>query len=244
MQERVPPSVSFAFEQIVSKVCNEAKVDHDERPFMARELQNHLESYWRREIERDASTDQAQEMALAAFGSVSNVARRLRQPLWKRLLLFERYRAERAILLLSVSIAIGPMCGINELIRQNVENPGNQMAFMIVGTIMNPVLGFLATMLVQWKSHSKYMVIRILWFSRFIFSPLIFSSLFGIILLPSSTLFDLIVHKDVNRAYYLFAIGLAALIPLSFIATSCLISELFSLPQRYKRKRLARLSKI
>ena len=231
---RVPPAVSFAFEQVVSKVCFESKVDYDDRPFMARELQNHLESFWRRETEKGLSTDDAQEQALAAFGSVEDVARRLRQPLWRRIMFFESYRAERFIVFLCIAVVHGFFCYINDSVYKLTRTPADSNGYAALGYIINPIEATAALLILQWKPKNRFL--RLLAWVRFIPSPLIFTQLIFMFVAPIIR-FKYLLYAGIRTGRWdiysctVFTI----LIPLGSIAVACFCSELLRRPQRHQR---------
>ena len=232
---RVPPAVSFAFEQVVSKICDEAKVDYDERAFVARELQNHLESFWRREIEAGLSTEDAQGRALACFGQVRDVARNLRKPLWRRLLLFERYRAERFITFLSVSFAMEFLVAMIDIGSVGTKSINELKSFIPVGYMLNPFFALGALFSVRWKPKVNNRLIRALALVRFLPLPLIFTALIADLYGPIRGI-RMMVHAGLESCFAdCFLLGcFILLIPLGIVAASCFISELLGLPKRCK----------
>ena len=232
---RIPPSVSFAFEQVVSKVCYEAKVDYDDRPFMSRELQ-HLESFWRRETEKGLSTDDAQEQALAAFGSVEDVARKLRQPLWRRLLLFESYRAERYIVFLCIGVIVGFFFSALLIWRTAPKRLDFVTFFKPIGYMLNPIYALIALFLVRWRPKIKNCILRYLALLRFIIAPIVVTGLLNVILTPIKGA-RFIIYEGIEFEFgsIICATWYIMLVPLGLVAAACYISELFGLPQRHKR---------
>jgi len=242
---RVPPAASFAFEQIVSKVCDAAKVDYNERPYVARELQNHLESFWRREIENGLSTDDAQQQALASFGRVEDVARNLRQPLWKRLLFFERYRAERFITFLCIGVAIGFFISIIDIVYNDSKIPNDPEDFGAIGFMLNPVFAITALFIVRWKPKTPNRLLRLLAWSRFIVSPLVATGLLAVLFAPIRGM-RMMIHAGLEASpeeIFVFTC-FVFLTPMGVLAAACYISELLGLPRRRMRMKSALRAKM
>jgi len=100
---RIPPSVSFHFEQVVALAGDHAKLDPTEWAIRSRELMGQLEYRWREGIESGLSTEEAQQRALDLFGEPAEVGKRF-QKKWESNLLFSNgWRLFRIIVFLLVA---------------------------------------------------------------------------------------------------------------------------------------------
>ncbi len=99
--ETVSPEIRLRFEEFVSRICDEGKVEARERPCKIREWTNRLERLFRENIADGRATDEeGADSAIEAFGSVENISKTLRgglRGLWHRLLYYSNYSTHRLI---------------------------------------------------------------------------------------------------------------------------------------------------
>ncbi|GEM_PF-1588569 len=158
---RVPPGVDFAFEKRVNDVLEQAKPDYNRLPSMRTELMEHLRERWRQGIERNLSTEAAEEQALESFGNSETVGKSLREVWWRRLLTYRRYRAERFLVMVSSSIwasywilAYAP--GAGEFSKEMQESI-QQFRY---GTFLNVVFALCALSILSLRIKFRYTVLR------------------------------------------------------------------------------------
>lgn len=232
---RIPPAVAFVFEQYASKICDEAKVDYEERPFIARELQNHLNHFWKRAIADGKSTDDAETAAIVAFGNVENVARSIRQPYWKRLLFFERCRAARFIWFMIVGAVINFFCTVVAIDPNKTHQISNWVA---LGYMLNPIYAIISLLVIKWKPKTTFL--KIAFSIRYLLFFCVFTGVLNVFLVPAIYLFrSLHEPSPANwnwQADLFLNLCLTILVILGWIAGFCFLSELFSWPRKYARK--------
>ena len=232
---RIPPAVTFAFEQIVSRVCDEAKVDYGERPFVARELNNHLQDLWRRGIEASMSTDDAQAAAIVSFGRLEDVARSLRQPFWRRLLFYERYQAARYIVFLVMGTIINYACAVNVMDGQKTTENARMVA---LGYTLNPAFATMSLLAIRWTPRN--LILKILAVPRYLLFAVVLTGLFNVVVTPGMMCFGDLKAEGFYRfisdpiGCVIFVLGILG----GWIAAACFVSELFGLAQRSARKRV------
>jgi hypothetical protein len=101
LPKRVPPAISYRFQQFVESICEKANIDYEDRQARSWEWRLRLEElFWR--FEAKGSDDEAAEAAQHAFGKPEEIIRSLKGGFkgWlRRLLTYARYRTMRFILI-------------------------------------------------------------------------------------------------------------------------------------------------
>ena len=102
-EHRIPPAVSFHFEQIIALAAEHARLEPTEWAIRSHELMGQLEHRWREGIDQGLSTDEAERRAVELFGDPVSVGRRYQKPMEVNLLYSRAWQAARLLLFLFVS---------------------------------------------------------------------------------------------------------------------------------------------
>lgn len=102
-EHRIPPAVSFRFEQIIAQAAEHAGLEPTEWAIRSHELMSQLEHRWREGIDMGLSTDAAEQRAIELFGDPAAVGRRYQKPMEVNLLYSRAWQAARILLFLFVS---------------------------------------------------------------------------------------------------------------------------------------------
>jgi len=145
---RVPPAVTFAFERYVAEVCQRARLDDYEWPLRARELLTHLQNRWREGESLGLSTTAAEQRALELFGAPKDVAKGLRRPWWKRLLLHQNCRLHRQLTFLAASLGGTMLLGMAHVF---LAKEASLDTAQIVGSFSNAFIALGALLAVKWQ---------------------------------------------------------------------------------------------
>ena len=99
--ETISPAVKFQFEQFISDICDEGKVDPEERPKTIREWTGYLGEQFRKIVAAGRTTDEeAARKVIEQFGPARSVIKSRRgglRGLWHRLLYYSNYSTHRSI---------------------------------------------------------------------------------------------------------------------------------------------------
>jgi hypothetical protein len=107
MNDRIPPATSLDFEILANKVCDEAKVDREDRHSVAYELQTHLEETCRDGYRLGLNEQEAKTRAIQTFGTIGAVARSLRKSFLHRLVFHESTRPLRIFITIVFFLLLG-----------------------------------------------------------------------------------------------------------------------------------------
>lgn len=102
-EHRIPPAVSFRFEQIIAQAAEHAGLEPTEWAIRSHELMSQLEHRWREGIDMGLSTDAAEQRAIELFGDPAAVGRRYQKPMEINLLYSRAWQAARILLFLITS---------------------------------------------------------------------------------------------------------------------------------------------
>jgi hypothetical protein len=233
---RVPPAVTMKFENTAHYVCNKAKLDFDEWPLHIHEFVTHLQDRWREGIDLGLDTDQAEERALQLFGNLNKVAHALRKPWLKRLMYDERCRVLRYIIIvLSVAnISFDTMPIFHPANREILFGSVEYYEGFLVHYYGFIVIASLS--IIRWKPNCEHVVLRRIVSARYIFSIFVLICIFYISVFYYGLLLAMgkwMLYGTKCYDVYLFVFAAAII---GALADACLISELFNLPGRAKRK--------
>ena len=178
---RVPPAVTFAFEKVVAKVCDRARLETEEWPLKARELLNHLQQRWREGIEMGLSTDAAQSRALEMFGPPSLVARSLRETWWKRLMFQRRCRTARNLVFLSSSFVCS---AVSVTMTNNFQGLPMASGGYTAGVFMNGLLALGSAWIISWKARIPNGLLQALFSVRHILWLMVLSGFLNVVFIP------------------------------------------------------------
>lgn len=229
---RVPPAVSLAFERVVADVCHRAKLETEEWPLRAHELLNHLQDRWREGIEAGLGTDAAQERALQMFGKPETVARRMREPWWKRLLLQRRCRLHRNLIFITAS----SVCqGLSAAFTNNFEGTPVNTGTFTAGMFLNGLLALGSAWVIAWKPSATNLLLRGVLALRHVVWLLVLSGLLNILLIPPLMLwqaFGLKKLPDMPAGWVCAAVAAGFY---AWLGAACLISECLNLAGRRRQ---------
>ena len=227
-ESRVPPAVTFAFERYVAEVCHRARLDDYEWPLKARELLTHLQNRWREGDAMGLSTTAAEQRALDLFGSPKSVARGMRRPWWKRLLLHHNCRLHRHLTFLSASTFVTLLLGFQHLILKDDLLGAAQIA----GSFTNAFFAVGSVFLIKWQPREWPAWLRTVLLVRHVLWFFVATGLLNVVLSP----FLVLVHFV--RTDYFAVVLLLMLAPISFgfLGAACLVAEILDLPGRRKAK--------
>lgn len=102
-EHRIPPAVSFRFEQIIAQAAEHAGLEPTEWAIRSHELMSQLEHRWREGIDMGLSTDAAEQRAIELFGDPAAVGRRYQKPMEVNLLYSRAWQVARILLFLITS---------------------------------------------------------------------------------------------------------------------------------------------
>lgn len=141
------PGLRHDFEAFSNRVCWEAQVDSSRRFETSANIVNHLEQSWAEAFEGGFSEREAAACAFRMFGDEKGAADFLRQPFWKRLLLYDDYRINRLAVCILFALMELIQIDVNRwfefhLYRATVSMSMGSQMFQI-GIICCPLLVFL-----------------------------------------------------------------------------------------------------
>jgi len=163
---RIPPAVSLAFERIAYKICELAKLDHDEWQMQVHELRTHLQERWKEGIELGLSTEKAEERALVLFGSPQAIAKSLRKPLFTRLLTYKRFRSERLLTFLAAFVFYSWLQVLDVHYRAYLNDDTVELSNVMLpfswqfftdglGTFFIGLIAVLSVVVIQWQPANE-----------------------------------------------------------------------------------------
>lgn len=126
---RVPPAVSAHFGRLAYQVCNGARLDYKELPSRASEMVTSLEHRWRKGIDDGLTTEAAETKAIEWFGDLSIAIKRLQEPWYCRLFLYERSRWARLVVFVAAFMFYSWLTMIRLYIVPTLLIPSNSPAF-------------------------------------------------------------------------------------------------------------------
>ena len=149
---RIPPGVRFDFEQEAAKICDGARVDHDDRPFLVHEWVLRLEHLWRAGIESGLANDDATKRAWLLFGEPAKIIMLLKNGVRgaiRRFFSFERYRLWRYIWIIASAQLI-------EFIRlaRSFEFSTTRTQYLLYGSNIYEGVGIIV-FLALWNSRDQ-----------------------------------------------------------------------------------------
>ncbi|NJK92628.1 MAG: hypothetical protein HC904_12850 [Blastochloris sp.] len=182
---RIPPGVDFAFEKRVNAVLESAKPDYDRLPELRTELMEHLRQRWREGIEKNLSTEAAEEQALELFGDPEAIGKSLREVWWRRLLFYRRCRAERFLIMVSCSVWATYCLYFGETDYQRLSKELQQAVIEYrYASFMNATFALLSLILISHKLRLNSRPLRWLYGLRHCLWIFLFSYGLNIFLMP------------------------------------------------------------
>jgi hypothetical protein len=232
---RVPPAVTMKFENTAHYVCNKAKLDFDEWPLHIHEFVTHLQDRWREGIDLGLDTDQAEERALQLFGNLNKVARSVRKHWFKRLIYDDRCRVNRyVIIFLSATLLTFFGTAKRYPVGTKIEVGSIEYSF-ILGSFLNCFYGMGSLAVIRWKPDFKHAILRWAFGIRYILGIFVLTLFINITLISYNLLFAYSRQlSDGINIIYFFLVFISVI--LGTLGAMCMISELFNLPGRAKRK--------
>ncbi len=233
---RVPPAVTFHFEQVVAEVCESAMLDYDEVPFASNEILQHLENRWRDHIATGLGTDAAEALALEEFGSPEVVGKAYRKPFFKRLLYDKRTSSLRLFIIFAHGIAISyaNACGIIKDTKDITSR--ESLLYIHQGSFLNPLIFILAIKLIHWKPRNLPLALRYFLYLRYLPAISFVGFLSQALVIPVITVWKTFEQcagqQPIQYGYLLVALTFVFSGWLSF---GCAISELFDWPGKYQK---------
>lgn len=252
---RIPPATTLSFQKTATQVCNLAKLDYDEWPLHAHELVNHLNERWREGIELGLSTDAAQERALRLFGDTSHVAQSIKRPWYRRLLTQQRYRPERYLIFLGAYVFYSWLAVLDVHFRP-IYDTGQPPTVQAIEHIMLPfhrdfwlhgmggffvgLAGIASVTAFQWRPHFRSAWLNSLLEMRKLLAGTALLTAVGLCVMPSLFAYQTLANYD-HYFRYIGFVGLHFLaIGMGWLGAACLLVELFSYPERIKKRQAHR----
>jgi hypothetical protein len=233
---RVPPAVTMKFENTAHYVCNKAKLDFDAWPLHIHEFVTHLQDRWREGIELGLDTDQAEERALQLFGNLNKVAQGVRKHWLKRLIYDDRCKVNRYFIVLLDSVLVSTLTFYLYLTRKHQPTFDSDEVMQLYGAYFNGFIGMGSVAIIRWKPNIKYTILRWIYAIRYVFIIFVLTCFINITLYAYLLFYFVFKRFDIEINYLtIFWPHLIAVL-LGTLAAVCMISELFNLPARAKKK--------